>query len=505
MKTLKTLAAGVTAAILAMLGGVVVAPSVALAAEFAAPSGTVADWSYTAPWAAGSGNGSDCVASDGSHSTRGLWDVETSSCSLPVTGSKPALGPADIDAYLGLGQARTTGGWTGDIGVATGGGTAFAAVNFRMSSAQPSFTLDLASRFPDLTGRFYAEAGDRRSGTAVTDVYGNPLRTLRGFPFTITAVPGGVRVDTQMGAPSNPWESHVFTVVAERTDGTRMRINVAVGSLDYGGRPTANGIAYTVPVGKTLHITKADLAAAATFRSGVETDVVIDVATLTEAMTATADGVDFLSAVPTTDGFDFRAEEIQAPMTSRIASDAARVTITAVDAPAPVVAPTVDDFAFPAPLPGGVEAEVDLLALTHGESFDPREWTVEASDAVQWDVRGGTLLLTPEADGVALSTTWRWRSLIDSSVTSRWATVTAPAATPVTPEPEPTPDPEPTVTPGPTVTPTPSATPDAVSPTPPPGGAETGDEGLTLLGYGLAVLLGTAVSVITRSRRFARR
>ena len=315
---------------------VLIAPSVALAAE-PVPSGTVADWSYTAPWAAGSGNGGDCAASDGSRGTRGLWDVETSACAIPVTGTVPTVDPQYVDAYLGLGQVRYTGGLVD----AAGNGSASAAVNFRLNSAQPSFTLDLASRIPGLTGRFYAEAGDRSTGTASTDVYGNPLRTLRGFPFTVTAVPGGVRVDTQMGTPSNPWESHVFTVVAERTDGSRMCIGVGVGALDYGGRPTANGIAYTVPVGKTLHITKADLAAAAVFHSGVDTDVVIDDTSLPASVTATVDGVAFVSAEPRTDAFSYRAEEVQAPMTSRITSDAAAVTITAVANEPPVVEPPV--------------------------------------------------------------------------------------------------------------------------------------------------------------------
>lgn len=332
----------VAASVATLLGAVmaaaavVVAPSVALAAE-STPSGTTADWSYTAPWAAGSGNGGDCIASDGTRGTRGLWDAETSACAMPVTGTVPTADPQYVDAYLGLGQVRYTSGLVD----AAGSGSAFAAVNFRLNSAQPSFTLDLASRFSGLTGRFYAEAGDRGTGTATTDVYGNPLRTLRGFPFAVTAVTGGVRVDTQMGTPSNPWESHVFAVVAERTDGSRMRIGVGVGSLDYGGRPTANGIAYTVPVGETLNITKDDLAAAAVFHSGVDADVVIDTTSLPATVTATDDGVTFVSAAPTTDSFAYRAEEVQAPMTSRIASDAAAVTITAVANEPPVVEPPV--------------------------------------------------------------------------------------------------------------------------------------------------------------------
>lgn len=316
---------------------VLIAPSVALAADSAAPTGTVADWAYTAPWAAGSGNGGDCVSNDGRVGTLGVWDAATSACAIPATGVVPTVDPQYVDAYLGLGQVRFTSGLVDSAG----SGSAWAAVNFRMDVAQSSFTLDLASRVPGLTGRFYAEAGDRSTGTATTDVYGNPLRTLRGFPFTVTAVPGGVRVNTQMGAISNPWESHTFTVVAERTDGSRMRIGVAVGSLDYGGRPSANGLTYTVPVGETLNITKEDLAAAAVFHSGVDTDVVIDTASLPASVTATDDGVSFISEAPVTDSFAYRAEEVQAPMTSRIASDAAAVTITAVANEPPVVEPPV--------------------------------------------------------------------------------------------------------------------------------------------------------------------
>lgn len=522
MKNLKTLLAGVTAATIALLGGVVVAPSVALAAPSPA-----ADWSWSAPFAdLGSGgswaqpcngtltinlNGDRC----GTYNGGGYGAIGTDLAEFTQTGNlngrtMPARdgtpNPAGLGAY---GDARTVGP---DVSRASSWDTfGYAAVINQTTVGKPSsvtvdVTAALASQgITGLTGDVYVAGADPATGTGSVRV----TRSHNGdVTASATALSGGrIRVDFPASALATSWARAWVDVGAYRSDGTQVFIRVLANILDPAYSGSARNLTYQTTVGSPVTIPASDLERAI---DPLGSKVTVD--PLPATVTETDGGYRFLSDVPTVDVFGFRG--LASVDQAFFEVGPGTVTVTAVEEPTGpvdpepvIVAPAVDDYTFPAPLPGGVAAEVDLLALTHGESFDPREWTVEASDAVRWDVRGGTLLLTPEQDGAALSTTWRWRSVIAPSVTSAWATVTAPAATPVTPEPTPTPDPEPTVTPDPTpdATPTPTVTPDAVSPTPPPGGAKTGDEGLTLLGYGLATLLGTAVAFITRSRRSARR
>lgn len=516
-KNLKTLLAGVTAATLALVGGIVVAPSVALAA-----SAPAADWSWTAPFAdLGAGgtwaqpcngtltinlNGDKC----GTYNGGGWGGIGTDLAEFTQTGNlnggtMPAReGTPNPGALGGYGDPASTGP---DITHASSGDTmGFAAVLNRTVVGKPSsVTVDVTSALGSLglTGDLYVANADPATGTGSVRV----TRSHNGdVTASATALSGGrIRVDFPASALATSWARAWVDVGAYRADGTQVFIRVLANVLDPQFSGSARNLAYETKVGSPVIIPASDLERAID-PSGSKVTVDALPATVTE----TDGGYRFLSDVPTVDVFGFRG--LASVDQAFFEVGPGTVTVTAVEEPTgpvdpePVItAPSVDDYTFPAPLPGGVAAEVDLISLTHGESFDPREWTVEASDAVQWEVRGGTLLLTPEADGVALSTTWRWRSVIDPSVTSAWATVTAPAATPVTPDPEPEVTPTPEPTPTPEVTPTPTVTPDAVSPTPPPGGARTGDEGLTLLGYGLALVLGAAVSVITRSRRFARR
>lgn len=560
-KNLKTLLAGVTAATLALVGGIALAPSVALAAEevdtlplfTSTPTGTQADWAWTAPdqERLGAELGPDEFG-------RSLGTLDRV---IPLTQSPPRTFPSvpatpfdyrpdasllgvyhsgqygpggggDVFGHPVAGSGRTSWG-TGGMQARVG-----AVFRTRLLAPQPTASIDLAAAFPEFGfSAFYIPGADGQTGWASStdrdcgliaafpvDTNGSTVGTdpvscaamsasefgsdYNQANFRARGTATGVTLDLSVG-PYERGGSYNVTVVGLAADGTQVPVSVTLAVAAYGGAPSAGSLTYATPVGTPIVIPDTDLQAAVEWRTGMERAIAVE--GLPASITPVQGGYRFVSEVPVTEQFGFRGTERQDPA-GLVDSPLGTVTVTAtpVDVPVdpePVItAPSVDDFTFPAPLPGGVAAEVDLLALTHGDGFDPVEWVAEAADVLPWEVRGGTLLLTPEQDGVALETRWRWRSLIDSSVTSRWATVTAPAATPVTPEPEPTPDPEPTVTPGPTpsATPTPSAPP-ATTPTPPPGGAKTGDEGLTLLGYGLATLLGVAVAIITRSRRFARR
>jgi len=555
-KTLKTLVAGVTAATIALVGGIVLTPSVALAADvdtlplFAStPTGTQADWAWTTPDQ--SRLGAELGPDEFGRSLGALDRV------IPLTQSPPRTFPsvpatpfdyrpdATLLGVFHSGQYGPGGG--GDVfgfpvagsgrdSWGTGGTQARGGAIFRtrLLAPQPTVNIDLAGAFPEFGfSAFYVPGANGQTGWASStdrdcgliaafpvDTNGSTVGTEpvncaamsasefgadhNQANFRAQGTATGVTLDLSVG-PYERGGSYSVTVVGLAADGTQVPVSVTLAVAAYGGAPNAGSLTYATPVGTPIVIPDSDLQAAVEWRTGIERAIAVE--GLPASITPVQGGYRFVSEVPVTESFGFRGTERQDPA-GLVDSPLGTVTVTAVDVPVDpepvIVAPTVDDFTFPAPLPGGIAAEVDVLSLTHGADFDPAEWVVEASDAVAWDVRGGTLLLTPEADGVALSTTWRWRSVIDPSVTSAWATVTAPAATPVTPEPEPTPTGTPTPTPSVTPTPTPTAPP-ATTPTPPTDGAKTGDEGLTLLGYGAALLLGAAVSFTTRSRRFARR
>lgn len=557
MKALKTLAAGACAA-LALVGTLAVAPSVALAATpwnpeeesyplfQSTPTGTQADWAWTAPDQSRVGA---YLGVDDFGRSLGTLDAV-----LPLTQTPPfnqpvefrpdasllgvyhdgQYGPGgggDVFGYPVAGSGRTPWG-TGSM--QSSGGAVFKT---RLLAPQPTVDIDLASAFPEFGfSAFYVPGADGQTGWASStdrdcgliaafpvDTNGSTVGTEpvscaamsasefgsehNQANFRARGTSTGVTLDLSVG-PYERGGRHNVTAVGLAADGTQVPVSVTLAVAAYGGAPSAGSLTYATPVGTPIVIPDSDLQAAVEWRTGMERAIAVE--GLPASITPVQGGYRFVSEVPVTERFGFRGTERQDPA-GLVDSPLGTVTVTATPVDAPVdpepaiVAPTVDDYVFPAPLPGGVAGKVDLLALTHGADFDPAEWVAEAADVLPWEVRGGTLLLTPEQDGVALETRWRWRSLIDGSVASRWATVTAPAAIPVTPEPEPEVTPTPEPTPTPEVTPTPTVTPDAVSPTPPPGGARTGDEGLTLLGYGLALVLGAAVSVITRSRRFARR
>ena len=562
MKALKTLAAGACAA-LALVGGIVLVPSTALAADgthplFAStPTGTQADWAWTAPdqERLGAGLGPDEFGRSLGALDRVIpltqeavlgqtieYRPDSTRLGVYHSGQYGPGGGGDVFGYPVAGSGRTS--W-GTGGTQSSGGAVFRT---RLLAPQPTASIDLAAAFPEFGfSAFYIPGADGQTGWASStdrdcgliaafpvDTNGSTVGTdpvnCAGMSasefgsdhnqasFRAQGTATGVTLDLSVG-PYERGGSYYVTVVGLAADGTQVPVSVTLAVAAYGGAPSAGSLTYATPVGTPIVIPDTDLQSAVEWRTGMERAIAVE--GLPASITPVQGGYRFVSEVPVTEQFGFRGTERQDPA-GLVDSPLGTVTVTATPVDAPVdpeptiVAPTVDDYAFDAPLPGGVAAEVDLLALTHGESFDPREWTVEASDAVQWEVRGGTLLLTPEADGVALNTTWRWRSVIDPSVTSAWATVTAPAAIPVTPEPEPEVTPTPEPTPTPEVTPTPTVTPDAVSPTPPPGGAKTGEEGPSLFEIGLAAfpvvatggivfaLLSALVSAV-RSRRFARR
>lgn len=533
---------------------VLAAPTAATAAELdtlplfaSTPSGTQADWAWTTPDQArlGAELGPDEFGRSLGTLDRVILLTQSPPRTFPSVPATPfdyrpdanllgvyhsgQYGPGgggDVFGYPVAGSGRTSWG-TGSM--QSSGGAVFKT---RLLAPQPTVSIDLAAAFPEFGfSAFYIPGADGQTGWASStdrdcgliaafpvDTNGSTVGTdpvncaamsasefgsdHNQANFNARGTATGVTLDLSVG-PYERGGRYSVTVVGLAADSTQVPVSVTLAVAAYGGAPSAGSLTYATPVGTPIVIPDSDLQAAVEWRTGMERAIAVE--GLPASITPVQGGYRFVSEVPVTESFGFRGTERQDPA-GLVGSPVGTVTVTATPVDVPVdpepviVAPSVDDFAFAAPLPGGVAAEVDLVALTHGDGFDATQWTAEASDAVRWDYADGILSLTPEADGVALSTTWRWRSLIDPTVTSAWASVTAPAATPVTPEPEPTPV---TPTPEPSVIPTPA--PEVVTPTPPVGGAKTGDEGLSLLGYGAALLLGAVVSVVTRSRRLARR
>lgn len=531
---------------------VVVAPSVAFAAEdgsvplFAStPTGTHADWAWTAPDQArlGAELGSDEFGRSLGTLDRVIpltqeavfgqtveYRPDASLLGVYHSGQYGPGGGGNIFGYPVAGSGRSS--W-GTAAYQASGGALFKT---RLLAPQPTVNVDLAAAFPELGfSAFYVPGANGQTGWASST--SKDCGLIAAFPvdnngstvgtepvscaamsasefgsghnqanFRALGTATGVTLDLSVG-PYERGGRYNVTVVGLAAGGTQVPVFVTLAVAAYGGAPNAGSLTYATPVGTPIVIPDSDLQASVEWRTGVERAIAVE--GLPASITPVAGGYRFVSGVPVTESFGFRGTERQDPA-GLVDSPVGTVTVSAtpvdvpVDPKPTVTAPAVDDFTFPAPLPGGVAAEVDLLALTHGDGFAPREWTVEASDAVLWDVRGGTLLLTPEADGVALSTTWRWRSVTDPSVTSAWATVTAPAATTLPPEPEPTPTPEATPTPVAPVTPPPTPEETPVSTPEVPKRITTGDGfpvGL-LVGVGL-VLLGTATPALMH--RFARR
>lgn len=559
MKTLKTVVAAVSAAAMALVGGIVLAPGVALAADGtrplfeSTPSGTQADWAWTAPDQSrlGAELGPDefgrslgtldrviPLTQEAVHGQTVEYRPDASLLGVYHSGQYGPGGGGDVFGHPVAGSGRTSWG-TGVM--QAGGGAVFKT---RLLAPQPSVDIDLASAFPELDfSAFYVPGANGQTGWASSsdrdcgliaafpvDTNGSTVGTEpvncaamnasefgpdhNRANFRAHGTATGVTLDLSVG-PYTRGGSYYVTVVGLAADGTQVPVSVTLAVAAHGGAPNAGSLTYATPVGTPIVIPDSDLQAAVEWRTGVERAIAVE--GLPASITPVAGGYRFVSDVPVTERFGFRGTERQAPA-GLVGSPLGTVTVSATPVDVPVepeptvTAPEVDDYTFAAPLPGGVAAEVDLLTLTRGEGFDPAEWTVEASDAVRWDVRGATLLLTPEQDGVALSTTWRWRSVIDPTVTSAWATVTAPAATPVNPEPEPQPEPEPTpepevtptpATPAPEVTPTPAAPP--VTPTP-PSVIKTGDTGTGLTGFFGVLLAAAAVAAgLPLTRRLARR
>lgn len=547
----KTLTAGL--AVLALVGTIFAAPSVATAAVgdtitsplfTSTPSGSVADRSWTAP--TGIGSPGAMGADDWGRSTIGTITEQ------PLTQSQvqhwesapvPFVWTPDaqrLGTYTGL---RSSGGSTSDdyrFVVASNrdawglGGltpTESATYRHRLLVPQPSIALDLAAQFPELgLSDFYVTGGNGQTGwlsSAAEDcgllsgaapqvncaaMQGPDLSNTgggSGEAFSARGTATGVELDLTPGDWSRGG-AYFITVSGFTSSGLNISVRVELAVAAFGGAPTVGALTYSTPVNVPVTIPEADLSAAVGWRTSVERSV--SVQGLPASVTPVADGYEFVSAVPTTEAFGFKGTERQAPA-GLVESPAGTVTVMAlaVEAPEVITAPTVRDYRFDAPLAAGVPVTVDVTALTEGATFDPIDWTLEAADVLPWSAQGGILTLTPQGDREAFATTVRWRSLIDPTVTSNWATVTAPAAEvvepPVVVPPVVTP---PVVTP-PVVTP-PAVEPPAVTPTPadpanptPPSVVKTGVEASPLgflMGL-LAVIL--AAGSLPLYRRFARR
>lgn len=270
----------------------------------------------------------------------------------------------------------------------------------------------------------------------------------RLIPATLTPVAGGVRVDLSAYANEVGWSwlRVEFAAQGLRTDGTKAMVNVLHYVVDPAVNVAAQNLALTTPVNVPLDISETMLTSAV---APMASHVLLD-EQLPVEFTPAETGLTFVSPVATTVETGFRgAVQIGEGW---LESERALVTVTAVDDAEPeppveepeepqVIAPTVRDFEFDSPQAkgdassGASPAEVPVLSLTEGEDFDPSQWRLEASDAMPWRALDNRLYLFPEQDSVAFETRWRWASLT-SDVVSKWATVTAPAASVVEPEPE---------------------------------------------------------------------
>lgn len=524
----KTLAVGVTA-LIALGTAIVVGPGAALAAERPA-----ADWAFSAPWATTAPGGPWAQPCNGTLSI----NLNGDRCGTDKAGGWSNLG-ADL---VGFAQAARLSGSTvqadasltaaPELGLGCytqpgGGGCllsqgawpsldtmGYAGVVNRTAVGTPSsVTVDVRGALASLgfTGDFYVHGADAATGVGSARITRSHGGEVAG---TAVAVPGGVRIDfpgaAYAGSPG--WTRAWVDVVGLRADGSRALVRVLQNTAS-AGSGSAQSLALTTPVNVPLDIALTDLQFAV---SPTAAQVIVD--ELPATVTRGEAAFTFVSAAPTVDTFAFRgAFEVEGGW---LESPSGTVTITATDAeveePEVIVAPTVRDYAFAEPLAAGIPVDVDVTALTEGATFDPTDWTLEAADVLPWSAQGGILTLTPQGDREAFATTVRWRSLIDPTVTSNWATVTAPAAEvveppvvvpPVVTPPVVTP---PVVTP-PVVTP-PVVEPPAVTPTPadpanptPPSVVKTGVEASPLgflMGL-LAVIL--AAGSLPLYRRFARR
>lgn len=313
----------------ASLGVGAMAVGALLFAPTAANAASDNEWAYSAPWVGGSGQGGDCLRPDGTppSASQSAWDSDSLICAIPETGvaEEHLADPANYEERAGLGQVVTEWGVQEQNG---GGQTAWVALDVRRMTADASFTVRLTDYVPGLTGRFYIPGADPATGTASASQYA-PFTTLRGHAYTVTAVDGSVRVDTTITDQPNSFEQHGFDVVAERTDGLRQRIRVAVASLDYGGVPEVSSLDFRVPVGEELRIPRSALLDVAVFKSGEQSTIAVG--ELPSAIREDGDAFVFLSEEPTVASFDFIAREIQAPASNPIASAPATVTVTAFE------------------------------------------------------------------------------------------------------------------------------------------------------------------------------
>jgi len=456
----------------ALFAGVLLGmPSIAAAAEPGeSPAGTTADWAATAPWAAVRTGGA-IVPANFKLGSGGTSAIELAGSIEPdFAGSNPVEGAstcnAGVPTFAGLGAVYTSDGSIVNSPNAVSSTHRYAApkngltkanvigeVEVIVSQPEASVTVPIQSQLDGqlpLTGRFYITDADAFSGV-YRYVPGDAVNQSEAYghvPYTVTPVPGGVRFDFDTSSGwQDSWHGAAIRVAAELADGSQGYVMAHVTMPNYGGAPAATSLGYATHVGQTLEIPREDLLSAVSWRTGF--DRVIAPVSLPETVTETADGFRWTPVEVGETAFEFTGSETQFPV-SHVLSNAARVSLTAlplddeepeVPEPQVIVAPTVRDFEFTSPQAkgnastGANPAEVPVLSLTEGEDFDPGEWFIEASDVMPWRTLDSRLYLFPEVDGAAFETRWRWTSLADPSVSSEWATVSAPAALPAEEEP----------------------------------------------------------------------
>jgi hypothetical protein len=335
------------------------------------PTGTAADWAWSAPistmsnkfmWGDQSLSGSDQQ-----------WVSNIQCLAVPLSSFEaPAGGGWSIGVGTDFTPTPTSMGAMANGAESTGDGYLNGLDHIpyvgRVSTFQPYFTptisVDVKSACPGLrlTGDLYISGADvKTGGYQFDDTRGNGNHV----GWASDGSPGGVLTSADVSAlPDNsghvtfrfaktpaPGEAGTGAtdVWALTAAGTKVRLTVGYWFTNYGGAPIVSDLNVDVPLGQTTTVTESDLRAKARFFSNQSPT--IDVSALPAGVTETStdSGERAFSYTALTAGdtrqFTFRAAETQTPA-GMVQSGPATVTFTAIGGGGAVAAPAV-----PAPEP----------------------------------------------------------------------------------------------------------------------------------------------------------
>ena len=342
------------------------------------PSGTSADWAWTAPMATLDNKYSWGIPLDG---TDQQWTTNARCLAVPLGAYTAPVGPgwthgAGSDFTPSPSSMGAMSDGTPDTQVDVLDGVSFVPEAGQVQGYQPYFTstmaVDVASACPglQLTGKMWINAADIKTGSfQLSDAPGSAGNHLSwdasGAPGTgvvtsadVTATPdgsGGIAFSFAKTPLRGESGSGAVRVWAQTKAGTQVRVTVGYSWSNYGGAPTASDLAVPVPLGTTVTVTESQLLAHAQFYSAqAET---IDVAALpsgvTQVTTATGErAFQYTGSVAgETKRFAFTASETQSPA-GIVKSAPAAVVFTVLNGsqsdPGPVSPPATS---APKPLP----------------------------------------------------------------------------------------------------------------------------------------------------------